>query len=83
MPFPPCPPQGYSLTDKPDGSGAWRFPAGVSLAPGQYLLVFASGKDRTAPSRPLHTSFKLSADDSYLALLGPDGAVASAVRFPE
>ena len=55
----------------------------MSLAAGQYLLVFASGKNRTNPSAPLHTNFKLSADDGYLALLAPDGSVASAVQYPE
>lgn len=45
--------------------------------------VFASGKDRANPASPLHTSFKLSADDGYLALLAPDGSVVSEVQFPE
>lgn len=54
----------------------------MSLAPGQYLLVFASGKDRSNPAAPLHTSFSLSGDDGYLGLLAPDGSVASGVSFP-
>lgn len=45
--------------------------------------VFASGKDRNSPSGPLHTSFKLSSGDGYLALLAPDGSVVSEVQFPE
>lgn len=75
--------QGYKLTDRRDGTNAWAFPPGARLAPAQYLLVFASGKDRTAPSRPFHTSFKLSPADGYLALLAPDGTVASSLLFPE
>lgn len=31
--------QGYRLSDKRDHSEAWAFPSGVSIAPGQYLLV--------------------------------------------
>lgn len=77
--------QGYRLVDSPTPGPAdsWTFPPGVSLAPGQYLLVFASGKNRTNPSSPLHTSFKLSPQDGYLALLDPSGGVASRVQFPE
>ncbi|KAL4425868.1 hypothetical protein ABPG75_009884 [Micractinium tetrahymenae] len=76
---------GYRLVDSPTpGPGdTWTFPSGVSLAPGQYLLVFASGKNRTNPSSPLHTSFKLSPQDGYVALLTPSGSVASAVQFPD
>lgn len=87
-PAPPCPrhhnrKQGYKLTDHRDGSDAWAFPPGASLAAGQYLLVFASGKSRAAPGKPLHTSCKLSADDGYLALLGPGGEPTSELQFPE
>lgn len=75
--------QGYKLTDRRDGSGGWAFPPGVSLAAGQFLLVFASGKDRTSPAAPLHTDFRLSAEDGYLALLDKGGSVTCAVQFPE
>lgn len=77
--------QGYKLTDTraPSAGDIWTFPGGTSLAPGQYLIVFASGKDRANPSAPLHTSFKLSADDGYLALLAPGGNVVNEVEFPE
>lgn len=85
LPLCRAPPQGYQLTDKREGGGggAWAFPPGASLAPRQYLVVFASGKDRAAPGKPLHTSFKLSADDAYVALLAPGSQPASAVDFPE
>jgi hypothetical protein len=74
--------QGYKLTDRQDGSRTWAFTSGVSLAPGQYLLVFASSKDRSNPSAPLHTSFALSGDDGYVGLLAADGSEVSGVRFP-
>jgi hypothetical protein len=80
--LPACPWQGYQLTDQ-QGGPAWTFPPGVTLVPGQYLVVFASGKDRRNPAAPLHTAFKLSSDDGYLALLTPQGTAASAVLFPE
>lgn len=63
---------GYHLTDSATNLRKWTFPD-VSLAPGGYLIVFASGKNRADPSRPLHTDFSLSADGEFLALVAPDG----------
>ncbi|GAB4823908.1 hypothetical protein N2152v2_010954 [Parachlorella kessleri] len=73
--------QGYKLTDEADGSTAWTFPA-VTIAAGQYIVIFLDGKDITDPSKPLHTSFKLSKDHDYLALLSPSGVVVSVFRYP-
>ncbi|HEU0012015.1 MAG TPA: lamin tail domain-containing protein, partial [Verrucomicrobiae bacterium] len=58
---------GWSLTDDPANPGQWVFPA-ITLAAGQYLLVFADGKDR-ATTGPLtnHTSFALGTSE-YLGL---------------
>ncbi|MDX1952619.1 MAG: lamin tail domain-containing protein [Verrucomicrobiota bacterium] len=63
--------EGYILTDNPS-SNKWRFPA-VSIPANGYLVVFASGKDRTNNVARLHTSFSLSANGEYLALRAPDG----------
>src|SRR6185503_10628583 len=75
--------QGWSLTDDPLDLRKWRFPA-VTLSPGGYLVVFASGKDRTAAGAPLHTNFKLDADGDYLALVDPSGVPATefAPQYP-
>ncbi|HUS35070.1 MAG TPA: CotH kinase family protein [Verrucomicrobiae bacterium] len=62
---------GYYLTDNPQNLAKWKFPA-MTLNPGAYLVVFASGKDRTNPTGKLHTSFQLDADRDYLALVAPD-----------
>ncbi len=62
---------GWSLTDNPEKPGKWKFPA-RSLAPGQYLVIFASEKDRASASGNLHTDFKLSGSGEYLALMEPD-----------
>ena len=50
----------------------WRFPA-TNLAGGNFLVVFASGKNRSVPGRPLHTDFKLPAESGSLVLRGPGG----------
>jgi hypothetical protein len=64
---------GWSLTDDPAEAGKWVFPS-VTLAAGQYLVVFASGKDRRAPlpGKKLHTNFKLNIRGEYLGLFAPE-----------
>jgi len=73
---------GWCLTDQPDVP-RWCFPP-LELAPGAYLVVFASGKDRRDPLRELHADFELDAGGEYLALLAPDGSIATefAPAFP-
>lgn len=68
---------GWYLTDRDDDLEKWRFPA-VVISAGDYLIVFASGANRTDPARQLHTNFKLRASGEYLALLQPDLTVAHA-----
>jgi hypothetical protein len=63
---------GWHLTDNPLNLAQWTFPA-TNLGPGQFLVVFASNKNRRLPGRPLHTNFKLNSDGEYLALVKPDG----------
>ena len=63
----------YFLTDDPADLTKWQLP-NVSIDGNSYLLVFASGKDRSPiDGSELHTNFSLSADGEYLALVGPDG----------
>ena len=75
---------GWRLTDDPSHDDAWLLPA-VSLGPGDYLVVFASNKDRAVAGAELHTDFRLSDGGEYLALLEPDGSVACefAPEYPE
>ena len=63
----------WYLTDDADNLQKWRFP-NVALDAGDYLVVFASGKDRNTEGQELHTNFKLSGEGEYLALVEPDGA---------
>ncbi len=74
----------WSLTDNHGDLTKWKFPA-TNLPPGQFLVVFASNKDRRAPGAPLHTSFKLDAGGEYLALVDPSGTnivTEFASKFP-
>ena len=58
---------GWSLSDDKKQPSKWLFPS-VSLASGDYLLVFASGKDRRDPKSNLHTNFKLRSKKGFLGL---------------
>lgn len=64
---------GYYLTDDPELLTKWQFPNQSGIDAGGYLLVFASGKNRTVAGSPLHTNFQLAAGGEFLALVEPDG----------
>ena len=70
---------GWYLTDDSLNLGKWQFPP-VSLGAGEYLVVFASGKDTTGAE--LHTNFKLSSLGEYLALLMPDSQTVEVEYVP-
>ncbi|MCA9259397.1 MAG: chitobiase/beta-hexosaminidase C-terminal domain-containing protein, partial [Planctomycetales bacterium] len=74
---------GVHLTDDADELSKWTFPAGVTLSPGQYLVVFASGKDGVLGSGELHASFAISAGGEYLALVAADGVTIVDEFSPE
>ncbi len=75
--------QGWHLTDDPDQLDQWSLPS-FTLPPGGTLIVFASGKDRDNPTRPLHTNFRMDADGDYLGLTDREGAIVDefAPQFP-
>ena len=79
---------GWSLSDDAADPGRWVFPS-RSLAPGAYLIVFASGKDRKSPNgeERLHTNFRLATGGEFLGLYSPDSprtlASGFAPTFPE
>ena len=77
---------GYYLSDSQASPAQWGFPA-WTLGPNEYLLVFASGKDRhpvqavagrdnpgTLAQPHLHTSFGLSKSGGSIFLSKNDGA---------
>ena len=75
---------GWHLTDDAADLNQWTFPA-VTIQPEQFLIVYASGKDRAVADAPLHTNFRLNQDGEYLALVKADGkSIASdfAPAFP-
>lgn len=70
---------GHGLSDDPAQPFRWTLPA-VSLEPGGFLLLFASGKDRAVPGSELHTNFSISAGGEPILLTAPSGAAADLVE---
>ncbi len=74
---------GWYLTDatntlaNPNNLTKWRFPDGTTVPGNGYLVVFASGKNRTNNLARLHSNFQLSAGGEYLALLNTSTQVVS------
>lgn len=62
----------WCLTDSSSNLTKWRFPA-VTLQPGEFIVVWASGTSRRNPAFPLHAGFSLNKDGEFLALVRPDG----------
>ena len=75
---------GWTLTDSAANLAKWTFPA-TNLNANAYMVVFASGKNRAVSGKTLHTGFSLNADGEYLALVSPEGEIATefAPRFPK
>jgi len=63
--------QNWYLTDNSNDLFKWTFPE-MTFNAREFLLVFASGLDRTNDVNFLHTNFKLSADGEYLGLIYSD-----------
>ena len=70
---------GWYLSDDPEEPARWRIPE-LTLAPGEYCVIFASGKNRTQGE--LHTDFALSAGESVI-LTTPIGSAADRVELTQ
>lgn len=71
---------GYGLSDD-SKSASWTFP-GITLQPGGYIVVFASGKDISDKNAAYqHTNFKLNSSGGGLYLFSADGKVADKVEY--
>ncbi|UCG59434.1 MAG: lamin tail domain-containing protein, partial [Phycisphaerales bacterium] len=75
--------KGWYLTNDAGDLTRWELPS-VQIGPGQFKVVFASGKDRDDPDGELHTDFRLTGSDGLLALVEPDGkTIAHSYEYPE
>lgn len=62
---------GWGLSDNYDDPFRWIFPEVTRLDPAEYLLVWASGKNRT--DGELHTNFSISASGEEIIITRPEG----------
>ncbi len=68
----------YSLSDKNDELNKWKFP-NIEIAPGNFLLIFASGKN-ILNTNELHTNFKISSSGEQLFLSNNLGQVLDQIE---
>ena len=73
--------EGWFLTDDAGNLTRWAFPP-VPLAPSEFVIVFASKKNRASADAELHANFKLSGDGEFLALVAADGITSSSAFDP-
>ena len=72
---------GFFLTDELISSKKWSFPK-LIIRPHEYLVVFASGKDKCNLSKRIcHTNFKLDKDGETITLLNNKGEIINKVRY--
>ncbi len=73
---------GYHLSDRENNPDKWVFPEGVSLAPGEHLLVFADSKDEYSGGA-YHTNFKLTqtTGNDQVVLADPQGNILEVHYF--
>ncbi len=73
---------GWSLTDNDSDLTMWQFPDSLEIRPGEFLIIFASGKNISDPNE-LHTNFELNKEGDYLALVADEGNTVIHQYTPE
>lgn len=72
---------GWFLSDDPDEPAKWTF-SQLVLEPGQYAIVYCSGKDMTIDGQQ-HTNFSLAASGEGLVLTSYAGVCVDSVSYTE
>lgn len=69
---------GYWLTDNAFNLRKWQMPAGTTILPNEYLIIWA---DEDGGQGDYHCNFKLSASGEDLLLINPAGQLVDEVVF--
>ncbi|HCO93036.1 MAG TPA: hypothetical protein DIU00_03650, partial [Phycisphaerales bacterium] len=69
---------GVSITDNPDEPGKFVFPAGTSIRPDEYLVLYA---DSDTTSSGIHLGFALNGDGEGVYLYNAGGELLDSVEF--
>lgn len=74
---------GYTLTDDPRVPGGWTLPAGASIEPGGYMLIWLDGDvhQQDADEGQWHASFSLRSAGESIGLFDPEDVLVDAVEF--
>jgi hypothetical protein len=74
--------EGYGLSDDYERPFRWVFPD-ITMQSGEYILIWASGKDITDPDNPLHTNFSIAAGGEEIILTAPDSTLIDELQHVE
>lgn len=75
---------GYGLSNNLGRPRKWQFPAGTTIAPGQYLIVYCDGRNASSTAGELHTSFSISRlGYETICLSDPTGRILDKLMLPE
>ncbi|MBI2948881.1 MAG: lamin tail domain-containing protein [Verrucomicrobia bacterium] len=73
---------GFSLSDELSNPAKCVIPAGITLGPRSYLLIWADRKPGlNGSNRDLHADFKLSRESGLIALFSPAGQIVDFVQY--
>lgn len=74
--------ENYRLTDSIYEVNKWRFPS-ITIKAHEYLVIFASGKNKCKESDKCHVNFKLTSDGETISLIDNTGNIISRVTYSE
>ena len=72
----------YRLTDSLFEIDKWSFPD-ITIKDHEYLIIFASGKNKCEDSLACHTNFKLKSDGETISLIDNTGNIINRVSYKE
>lgn len=72
--------EGYRLTDSLYEVNKWRFP-NITISAHEYLVIFASGKNKCKEKVKCHVNFKLNSEGETISLIDDTGNIISRVSF--
>ena len=66
---------GYALSDSESTPREWLFPENTTLNPGEFVVVFLSGKDKIGKNGELHAGFRLNSMEDTLLCANVQGKI--------
>ena len=72
--------ENYRLTDSIYESNKWFFP-NITINAHEYMIIYASGKNKCKEKNMCHTNFKLNSEGETVSLIDNTGNIISKVSF--